>query len=110
MARTTDNSEKRLKHIPERTCIACGRKAPVSQLVRAVHTEEGVLLDSARRLRGRGAHVCSGSRCLAKAVERRLFSKAFKCNANTDSLRAASALNDDNCLRQLKDERKMRTR
>ncbi len=111
MARAVNNEEdKRIGHVPSRMCIACGKKAPARELVRAVYAESQVRLDPTRKLAGRGAHVCVDSRCLARAVERRLFSKAFKCNANTDALRRAMMQNDDMGLVFVSDEYKSRTR
>jgi predicted RNA-binding protein YlxR (DUF448 family) len=109
MTSAADITRKVGRHIPERTCIACGKKAPISQLVRTVHTKGEVMVDTARRAEGRGAYVCVDSGCLAASVERRLFNKAFKCNVNVDSLRVALFRNTDNCLRQSKNECDMRT-
>ena len=36
-------SQRRIKHIPERTCIACGKKRPKWELIRIVRTFPGDL-------------------------------------------------------------------
>ena len=66
------------KHAPERRCIASGAVAPTVGLLRFVVDPEGcVVADLAEKLPGRGAWVTADRACLAKAVKRRLFSRAF---------------------------------
>jgi predicted RNA-binding protein YlxR (DUF448 family) len=67
---------------PERTCIGCGSRLPKDKLTRVVAADAGgVVLDLARRLPGRGAYLC-GSACVATAVKRRAFGRAFRRQMN----------------------------
>ena len=60
----------RKRHIPERTCVACGDKKPKAELLRITRSPEGtVSVDLVGKAPGRGAYVC-GPDCLETAVGR----------------------------------------
>ena len=53
-----------LKHIPQRTCVACGQVRPKRELVRLVRIAEGgVEVDSDGKKVGRGAYLCPAGDC-----------------------------------------------
>jgi predicted RNA-binding protein YlxR (DUF448 family) len=53
-----------VKHIPQRTCIACGRVRPKRELVRLVRVSGGgVEVDPAGKRAGRGAYLCPVVEC-----------------------------------------------
>lgn len=59
------------KHVPVRTCVVCGNKAPKRELARIVATPRGgALLDASGKMQGRGAYVCGGN-CAEGGVKRR---------------------------------------
>ncbi|MCX5730221.1 MAG: YlxR family protein, partial [Deltaproteobacteria bacterium] len=62
--------------IPERTCVGCGEKLPATALVRLRLVESGVAVDRERG-GGRGAWMHAGGACLARAVKRKGFARAF---------------------------------
>lgn len=67
------------KHIPERTCVGCKRKAPKREMLRIVAGKDGSISpDPGGSLPGRGAYVCYGEACL-KAARKRL-AKALRCH------------------------------
>ncbi|MBI4286139.1 MAG: YlxR family protein [Chloroflexi bacterium] len=52
------------RHVPQRTCIACGRVRPKRELARLVHTpESGVEIDTTGKRAGRGAYLCKAIEC-----------------------------------------------
>ena len=54
----------RSRHIPERTCVACGTKAPKRDLSRIVRTPAGnVVVDPTGKALGRGAYICPARVC-----------------------------------------------
>lgn len=56
--------QKRTVHIPERTCLACGRKTRKPDLLRIVCNKAGeIAIDPEQRLPGRGAYVCRALAC-----------------------------------------------
>jgi len=53
-----------MAHLPERTCLACGRKAAKAELLRIARRADGdVAVDLLQRLPGRGAYVCRTPAC-----------------------------------------------
>jgi predicted RNA-binding protein YlxR (DUF448 family) len=53
-----------MAHIPERTCLACGRKAGKLELLRIACNKAGnIAVDPRQRLPGRGAYVCRTRSC-----------------------------------------------
>ena len=67
------------RHTLQRTCIACGLKSDAADLLRVVRTSGGAIAaDPNRLLPGRGAHVCKSVSCVTRAIEKRLFNKAFR--------------------------------
>lgn len=66
---------------PVRSCIGCGVRRPQRELVRLGLGADGeVTVDRPRRLPGRGAYLC-GAGCLAAALKRKAFSRAFRGRA-----------------------------
>jgi|GEM_PF-1290565 len=62
---------------PVRSCIGCGARRIQQELTRLGVGPEGVVVDWRRRLPGRGAYLC-GVGCLAAAVKRKAFGRAFR--------------------------------
>jgi len=62
-------------HIPERTCIVCGKKLPKKELLRFCVENNQIVLDKTQKKGGRGAYFCS--ECVSKIknlkVRRKLF-------------------------------------
>lgn len=72
------------KHMPQRTCIACGQKTDKRRLIRLVYIpadpphEGGVLVDPTGKRSGRGAYLCSQPACWDKAIHGQILNKAWK--------------------------------
>lgn len=63
--------KKKPGHIPERSCISCGRKAPQGDLVRIALTAEGqVIVGRGVKASGRSAYVCSNASCHKIALKK----------------------------------------
>lgn len=55
---------QRNRHVPLRTCVACGKKTEKEALVRLVaRLDGGVEVDSSGKAPGRGAYVCRDGGC-----------------------------------------------
>jgi hypothetical protein len=65
-----------VKHVPIRTCLGCGRKAPQTELVRFV-AHDGVLTRS-RSGEGRGAYTCRRLACFERAASKRAFNRVLR--------------------------------
>lgn len=61
--------QKRMKHVPQRTCIGCRTVLAKRELVRLVRTPEGVKLDPTGKTAGRGAYVHNIRSCWEQALK-----------------------------------------
>lgn len=78
---------------PLRSCLGCREVKPKEELLRFVLDPEGnPTPDIAGKLPGRGAYTCFRSSCLAAAVKRKQFSRAFKAEVRTASAEELSAI------------------
>lgn len=68
-----------IKHVPERTCIACGAKRPQRDLLRLV-SQGGASpsVDTKGKAAGRGAYVCLALACAETAFKRRALERALR--------------------------------
>jgi len=67
------------KHIPQRTCVACGRVQPKRALVRIVRTPDaGVVADETGKRSGRGAYLCRRAECWDLALRRDVLDRALQ--------------------------------
>ena len=75
-----------LKHVPERTCIACHEVKPKRELVRLVYSPEGVVeVDTSGRKPGRGAYLCQSPECWHKGVNKGKLEHALRGRINAEN-------------------------
>ena len=75
------------RHIPERSCVACGSKTPKEQLERIVKTPEGlIIVDVTGKEPGRGAYLCHLSDCWDKAIYKGALQRGFKQDLSAKQL------------------------
>jgi predicted RNA-binding protein YlxR (DUF448 family) len=60
---------KRIKHIPQRTCVGCRKVLPKRALLRLVRRPEGVRMDPTGKLAGRGAYLHNVRACWEKGLK-----------------------------------------
>jgi len=60
--------QARTRHVPERTCIACRRKAGKRDLVRLVCSGGAVEADLRGKKPGRGVYLCLSNECWDKGL------------------------------------------
>ena len=69
MKNTSSTNAVGLKHVPQRTCVACREVKTKRELVRLVRTPDGnIELDNTGKKNGRGAYVCPTRDCWEKAL------------------------------------------
>jgi predicted RNA-binding protein YlxR (DUF448 family) len=68
---------KRVKHIPQRTCVGCRTVLAKRNLIRVVRTSEGVRVDLTGKLAGRGAYLHDRRSCWERGL-RGALSHALK--------------------------------
>jgi predicted RNA-binding protein YlxR (DUF448 family) len=67
------------KHIPQRTCVGCGRVQGKREMVRVVRTPEGrVEVDLTGKRNGRGAYIHKARSCWDAAVAGGRLAHALK--------------------------------
>ena len=54
---------RRVKHVPERTCVACRRTEGKRGLVRLVNNGGSVDVDPKGKMPGRGVYLCANRQC-----------------------------------------------
>ena len=68
------------KNIPLRKCLGCDEMIGKKGLLRVVRTKDGrITLDTTGKMSGRGAYICSDKECFEKAVKKKSFERALKC-------------------------------
>jgi predicted RNA-binding protein YlxR (DUF448 family) len=59
---------RRVKHVPQRTCIACREVQAKGTLVRVVRTPSGVFPDPTGKIQGRGAYLHARRECWQSGI------------------------------------------
>ena len=60
---------RRIKHIPQRTCVGCRQTLPKRNLIRVVRTENGIQVDGSGKLAGRGAYLHNQRSCWDRGLK-----------------------------------------
>ena len=68
---------KRVKHVPQRTCVGCRTVLAKRELIRIVRTADGVQVDPGGKLAGRGAYLHDRRACWERGL-RGALSHALK--------------------------------
>ena len=79
-ARASTRGKKKgaIKHVPERTCVACRTSRPKRHLVRVVRAADGIVeVDRTGRKAGRGAYLCPAQECWRLAKTRKSLDQAL---------------------------------
>ena len=69
MNKVSGKPTKRVKHIPQRTCVGCRKVLPKRVLLRLVRQPEGVVVDPTGKLAGRGAYLHNTRSCWEKGLK-----------------------------------------
>jgi uncharacterized protein len=79
----------RLKHKPQRTCIACREIKDKRELVRVARSPEGqVFVDPTGKANGRGAYLCRQASCWEKSIAKNILGRALKVTISTEDTAA----------------------
>jgi len=65
--------------MPMRQCAGCGRRRPQRELVRMVASEGVLVVETDRRLPGRGVYLCPEAGCAAQARRRGAIPRRLRC-------------------------------
>ena len=73
------STKKPLRHIPQRTCIACREVMPKRQLIRIVYTlDDKTEIDPSGKKAGRGAYLCLSPVCWEKGLKKGRLERALR--------------------------------
>lgn len=81
-------------HIPLRMCIACRQMKPQNELIRFVReiNTGNIMLDTDKKLMGRGAYICRDTECIKKAGKKNGLARHFKCTVPNEIYSAAEEM------------------
>lgn len=60
---------KRIKHVPQRTCVGCRETLAKRVLIRVVRTPQGLQIDPTGKLTGRGAYLHNQRSCWERGIK-----------------------------------------
>lgn len=93
-------NQRRVKHVPQRTCVGCREVNTKRQLVRLVRSATGqVEVDPSGKAAGRGAYLHTRQACWARALDQRILDQALRLaltETDRDRLRAIGNQYSDN--------------
>jgi predicted RNA-binding protein YlxR (DUF448 family) len=92
-----------MKHVPQRTCVACRTVRAKRDLIRVVIPAIGTIeVDDSGKLNGRGAYLCAKSECWEEALKSGALNRALRISLTPEDhvyLRAyANTLPDTDTL------------
>lgn len=81
-----------VRHVPQRTCIACRKEEGKRALVRIIRTpEQRVVVDPTGKANGRGAYLHPVRACWVKALKGATIRNALKVSPALDDVEALRA-------------------
>ena len=90
-AKGKSKQQQRIKHVPKRTCIACGATKAKKDLIRVVRTPEGsVEVDITGKKSGRGAYLCRQEACWDIGLKKKRLDRALHTTISDEARRQLS--------------------
>lgn len=78
---------KKVRKLPQRTCVGCGNVFEKKILIRIVRNSDGIVeLDTTGKKAGRGAYVCSKIACLEAAIKGKKIERALDCQMSPENI------------------------
>ncbi len=62
------------RHIPMRSCIGCHSVMPKEDLIRIAVSDGKNVVDTYKKMPGRGRYICNDATCLEKAIKKHRLS------------------------------------
>ncbi len=86
MLRMRSISSQVVKHIPQRTCVACRQVRAQRELVRLVRRADGgVAVDAVEKRVGRGAYLCRAPECWQIGLKKGRLERALGTSLTQDN-------------------------
>jgi len=77
--------QPRARHVPERTCVVCRRKAGKRELVRLVCSGGSIETDLRGKKPGRGVYLCLSSECWEKGLKSNRVEFGLRTKLSTEN-------------------------
>ena len=75
-----------VKHIPQRTCVACRETKAKRELIRLVHiSNESVEVDTSGKKAGRGAYLCPTPECWEMGLKGGQLERSLRTKLTQDN-------------------------
>jgi len=74
------------KKIPMRRCVGCMESKAKKELIRIAGYEGKVSIDPTGKAKGRGAYLCSGEECLAKALKKKAIPRNLEMEISAERM------------------------
>lgn len=75
-----------VRHIPNRTCVACREVRPKRELIRLVCTVDGTVeVDTSGKKAGRGVYLCPSVDCWQKGLKKDKLERALRARISAGS-------------------------
>ncbi|MDO8490766.1 MAG: YlxR family protein [Dehalococcoidia bacterium] len=87
----TEKRAPRVRHVPERSCVACGAKRAKADLVRVVCSPaKTVEIDLQGKKLGRGAYFCKSAACWESGLKKGRLEHVLKDRLNPEERESLS--------------------
>jgi len=87
-----------IKHVPQRTCVACRQVKPKRELIRLVCSANGsVEVDITGKKAGRGAYLCQTWECWEAGLKQGRLEYALQIRLDGDSREELKSYGKDFC-------------
>jgi predicted RNA-binding protein YlxR (DUF448 family) len=83
----TSSNGKPVRHVPERTCIACRQVKAKRDMTRVVKSPDGVVVDESGRVSGRGAYLCKTKQCWEDGLKNNRLEYVLRTRINPEELK-----------------------
>jgi predicted RNA-binding protein YlxR (DUF448 family) len=82
---------RKVRHTPQRTCVACREMLAKKSLKRIVRTQNGVVLDPTGKIAGRGAYLHDSKSCWNLAISKGILARSLKTELTPEDLEKLTA-------------------
>jgi predicted RNA-binding protein YlxR (DUF448 family) len=69
-----------------RTCVGCGQHGSRTDLLRIVHFQGDLIIDSDKLKPGRGSWIHPKNQCFSTAIQRSSFARALRVRVNLQAI------------------------
>ena len=107
MLRMRSISSHVVKHIPQRTCVACRKIKVKGELIRVVRISDGsVEVDAGGKKAGRGTYLCQAQECWETGLKGGRLEHSLRTTLTPDNREQLIRFGEESLEEQMSDESK----